>query len=429
MKNRLVSRRQALRLLGAAGAAAGGSLLFTPSGTSAQTAAPAVRKKVRLKYWTWSDTPAQKKIHEEAIEMFHKAQNFITVEPDVTSAVMEVRQKLIAAFAAGSAPDVAGVNNYYAQEHYDNGILSPVEEYFKKWGQRDDFFPRVIEIARSKPGQPVLHLPRGILAFVLYYRADWFDEAKLKPPATYDEFIEAARKLTRTPTRYGYGLRGKDYFGVQPLETEWRSAGVKIADETGKVDLDSPAAVAVTEKWVGMFTRDKSAQPPAVNDRYQELFALMEANRLAMFIYGIHAQNQFDRALGNRIQVVPPPRVKDSVMMAVPSGNMIVSSCKEKEAAWELVSFLGSGDAARIFTRDGGWLPVRKSLAAEPAYQTRFFKLAAASESLWWCPPYFHKHWAKFMDKITPYWQQTLRQEISVKDFHVRAASILRGEA
>ena len=41
-----------------------------------------------------------------------------------------------------------------------------------------------------------------------------------------------------------------------------------------------PAAIDVTEKWVGMFTKDKSAQPTAVNDGYREQYALMEKSQL-----------------------------------------------------------------------------------------------------------------------------------------------------
>ena len=34
-----------------------------------------------------------------------------------------------------------------------------------------------------------------------------------------------------------------------------------------------------------------------------------------------------------------------------------------------------------------------------------------------------------YQDKLAPYWQQALRQEITVKDFHVQGAKFLRGEA
>jgi len=89
-----------------------------------------------------------------------------------------------------------------------------------------------------------------------------------------------------------------------------------------------------------------------------------------------------------------------------------------------------SGDAARVFTARRGLLPTRQSLAAEPAIQgNRFFKVAIGESANWWMPPFAHKHWANYQDKIAPYWQQALREEISVKQFHDQAARFLRGQA
>jgi multiple sugar transport system substrate-binding protein len=412
-----------------AGVAAAGSLVARPAWLHAQ--APPIRKKVKLTFWTWADNPVHQKMSVDAVEAFNKAQNFITAEVDATANSIEIRNKIVVAYAAGSGPDVGGLQQYFVQDYYDNGMLHPIDEFFGKWEGKTDYFPYVLDAMRSKPGQPFLYVPIDIIALLLYYRADWFQEAKLKPPVTYDEFIDAARRLSKPPERYGYAFRGGDYNGIQVIEPLWGSAGVKFVDPAGKIDFDSHEAIAVTEKWVGMFTKDKSAPPTAISDRYPQNFALMEGGKGAMWIYGTQASPQLDAALGNKIQVTPLPRVEDKVhMLANPEGLMIMSSCKEKEAAWELIVYLSSGQPARVFSAERGALPVRKSVAAEPVFQqNRFFKLALASASSWWMPPFFHKHWANYRDKVTPYFQQALRQEISVRDFHVQAAKILRGEA
>lgn len=319
----------------------------------------------------------------------------------------------------------------HAQDWFDTGILYPVDEFFKKWDKAPDYIPTVVDAMRGKPGQPVLYMPIAILPYVLYYRADWFEEAKLKPPVTYDDFIAAAKALVKPPERYGYALRGVDYYAVQPIEPIWASAGVKFIDADGKVDFDSPAAVAVTEKWVGMFTKDKSAQPTAVNDRYPQLFALMEQGKGAQWIYGAHASPQLMTALGDRIQGVPTPKAgQKSCMLANPEGNFITTACKEKEAAFEFLVFLSEGDANRSLGPERGLMPVRTSLNADPIVQNnRFFRIASAEAANWWRPPYEQANWTNYQDKIAPFWQQALRQEISVRDFHVQAAKYMRGEA
>jgi len=425
-----VSRRKALKALGAAGiAAAGGSLLGATSSAVAQ--APAVRKKVKLTYWNWADNPVHQSISIDSVAMFNKSQNFIEVEVDATMAVMESRKKLVTSFAAGAAPDVAMMVQYWAQDYYDNGILHPIEEYFNKWDARSDFLPNVIEQVRSKPGQPILYLPQTSIPYFLFYRADWLAEAKLKPPQTYDEFIAAAKAISKPPDRYGLAMRGQTYSAIQVILPIWASAGVKFVDEKGNVDFDSPAAIGVTEKWVGLLTKDNAAQPTAVSDGYREQYALMEKGKCGMWYYGPHGSPALIKALGDSIQAVNNPRVgPNHYMLANPEGPLMTTSCKEKEAAWEFMKFIASGDALLLYTAKRMVPPVRKSFFNNPAFENnRFIKMSLADSNTWYMPPYYQKNWANFQDKIPPYWQEALRQKISVRDFHVQGAKFLRGQA
>ena len=414
--------------LGLAGLAAAGALAAPRSGFGQ---APAARRRVTLSYWTWADNPVHQKMLVDAVDLFNKSQSFITVQLDAGSRTMEVRQKVVVAYAAGAAPDIAGAVQTHVQDYYENGILDPVEQFFSKWDQQDDYFPSIVELMRGKPGQPILYIPARILPYVLYYRADWFDEMGVAPPRTYDDFIEAARRLTKPGERAGYAMRGVDYYAVQPIEPIWGSAGVDFVDAKGAVDFASPAAISVTERWVGMFTKDKSAQSTAVNDGYPQLFSLMERGRAAMWIYGTHANPQLNTALGDRIQAVPTPDAGGTPrMLANPEGDFITTACKEKEAAWEFIRFMGSGKPVETLATGRGYLPVRKSLSATPTIQSnRFFKVASAQADTWWTPPFGAKNWANYQDKIAPYWQQALRQEITAKQWNEQAAKFLRGDA
>jgi multiple sugar transport system substrate-binding protein len=146
------TRRTALGLTAATGAAAATgrtSLAQTPP-------APAVRRKVKLSYWTWADNPSHQKWVIDAVDLFNRNQEFITVEADATSVTMEARKKVVVAFAAGAAPDLSGTVQTHAQDWFDTGILHPVDEFFDKWEKKSDYIPTVVDAMRSKPGQPVL---------------------------------------------------------------------------------------------------------------------------------------------------------------------------------------------------------------------------------------------------------------------------------
>jgi multiple sugar transport system substrate-binding protein len=420
-----ISRRKTLQLM----AAAGGTLAAAPQAAWSQ--APAVRRKVKLTYWNWADNPVHQKISLDSVDMFNKSQNFIEVEVDAGMAVMESRKKLVVAFAAGAAPDVIMTVQYWVQDYFDNGILHPIDDYFKKWDAAPDFFPNVMEQVRSKAGQPIMFVPQTSIPYFLFYRADWIKEAGLRPPDTYDQFIAAAKAITKAPDRYGIAMRGQTYSAIQVILPIWASAGVKFADSKGVVDFDSPAAIEVTEKWVGMFTKDKSAQPSAVNDGYREQYALMEKGRCGLWFYGPHASPALMTALGDAIQGAPNPRVgPNRYMLANPEGPMMTTTCKEKDAAWEFIKFITSGDALMLYTAGRAVPPVRKSTAQNAFFQNnRFIKMSLNEADTWWTPPYEFKNWANFQDKIPPYWQEVLREKITVKQFHEQGAKFFRGQA
>lgn len=426
-KTTALTRRQALATaLGGAALAAGGI-----GAAQAQVASPAVRKKVKLNFWNWADNPVHQKISVDSAAMFNASQGFIEVAVDANMAVMEARKKLVVSYAAGAAPDVIMTIQYWVQDYFDNGIIEPIEDSFLKWDEHKDFFPNIMEQTRSRAGQPILFVPQTSIPYFLFYRADWFKEAGLTPPDTYDQFISAAKALTKAPDRYGFAMRGQTASAIQVIFPIWASAGVKFATPDGKVDFDSPAAIEVTDKWLGMALRDKSAQPTAVNDGYRELYALMEKGRCAMWYYGPHASPALISALGDSIQGVQNPRVGEKHhMIANPEGPMMVSSCKEKEAAWEFMKFITSGDAAMLYTANRMVPPVRKTLSERPVFQNnRFIKMSLDHLDTWWTPPYDHQHWTNFQDKIPPYWQEAVRGNITAAQFNQQGAKFLRGEA
>jgi multiple sugar transport system substrate-binding protein len=393
-------------------------------------AAPAVRKKVTLNYWTYADNPNHTQRLVTSVDAYNKSQGFITVQLDANMQTMQVHEKVVVAYAAGAAPDIAGVVQTTVQEYWNNGLAAPIDDWFKDWEVRSDYPPNIIEAMHSRAGQPLIYLAGHILPYVLYYRVDMFEAAKVAPPASYDEFIAAAKAMAKWPDHAGYALRGGDYFGLQVIEPIWGSAGVDFVDAKGNVDFNGPAAVDVIDKWIGMFTRDKSAQPTAVSDRYSELFALMERSKAAMWIYGTHANPQLDAALGSRIQLAPTPMVgKRRVQMAIPGGNVMISSCKEKDAAWDFMAAFAGGDGARSIGPGRGYLPVRTSVMQEPIVTgNRFLTAAAKYADMWWHPPFESDNWLNYQDRIGPYWQQALRQELTPQQYQDVAAKLLRGE-
>jgi multiple sugar transport system substrate-binding protein len=422
-----------LKLMGAATASGmiGASVPALAAGNEPAVAAPHVRKKAKIVFWNWADNPGHMKISTDSVDMFNKSQNFIEVELDANMAVAEARKKLVVSYAAGAAPDVIMVIQYWVQDLYNNGIIHPLNHYYNAWDAREDFFQNVVEGAKAKPDGALTYIPLTNIVYSLYYRSDWYKEAGIQPPETYDQMIAAAKAISKPPERYGYALRGQPYQAIEIIHGIWRSAGVQYVDDKGNVDFDSPAAIDVAAKWIGMLTKDKSASPTAVNDGMREIYTYMQSGKTGMWLYATQASAILQEALGDNIQYALTPRVGEKhYTLANPEGPMITSSSKEKEAAWEFIKFINTGDAALLYSRDRQTPPMRKSLAQNEVFQkNRFIKQTVEWADTWWSPPYHHEHWANFQDRIAPYWQEALRETITPAQFCQQGAKLLRGEA
>src|ERR1019366_9957975 len=92
--------------------------LVAAGGVRGALAQPRVGKPVTINYWTWSDNPSHHKMLVDSVANFNSSQKFITVMLDADSTTMEVRQKVVVAYAAGAAPDVAGTVQTHVQDWF-----------------------------------------------------------------------------------------------------------------------------------------------------------------------------------------------------------------------------------------------------------------------------------------------------------------------
>jgi multiple sugar transport system substrate-binding protein len=392
--------------------------------------APVQGRAIVLTYWWWADDADMAKIFTDAIDRFHQAQNRIQIKPDQLPTNADTQKKVLASSAVGQGPDLSFGAEAWLQDMYDGDVLLPVQDYFDRWDKTADFYPSVLDGARIKPNQPILMVPNQVLVNYLYVRTDWLQEAGLKPPDTFDEMIAAAKALTKGPDRFGFGLRGGDTGALGNIGVFYQGNGIKFVDEQDDVDFDAPAAIETTEKYVAMYTKDKSAQPSAPADRFPQLFAQFQGGKLAMLPHALHSWKTQSDALGDKITAISTPRgsVKRVVNAGV-SGTIIYKGSKNPDAAWEFASFLAEPQQARDFSQRFGAAPVLQSIAGDAIYkENRFFKTALEGQPYWSQMPAWHRNWLKFRDTFVPMFQQVLKEEITPKKMHEDLAAILRAK-
>ena len=84
--------------------------------------------------------------------------------------------------------------------------LEPLDAMIGGWAGRSDISDNVWKINNGADGKQY-YLPLQYVVIYLYYRQDLFQQAGLQPPKTFDEFLAAAKALTKGDMS-GFGMRG-----------------------------------------------------------------------------------------------------------------------------------------------------------------------------------------------------------------------------
>lgn len=255
---------------------------------------------------------------------------------------------LIVQIAAGTAPDIVALQSYLAGMFYDKDLVVPLDlEVFgaKSYGDLlSRLFPGIENVLMYKG--KVYFMPVELNTFGLYYNKDLFHNAGLsKPPATWQELYDMARKVTRkdpdgTFELAGVALRGGSYFGTQWFVHMTRQNGGSWLTPDGKANFSSPEAVEAIELYRTFFERD------IVNGYETHL-----ARGQVMFMPGI-LYEMFNILNANPIHEIDaaPFPVLEGGMPSTPSyalGWFVSSTSPKQKEAWKVVKYISSPEAAK----------------------------------------------------------------------------------
>jgi multiple sugar transport system substrate-binding protein len=170
----------------------------------------------------------------------------------------EVAKRMAAALEIGSPPDVTRVNETDMSKWGSDGHLVDVTTLVDQMRARDGGINEgSIPLASIDGG--IRGVPMGIAANVAHVRADKFREAGYDSlPETWDEFIEAAKKVTKPPF-YAYGMA----LGLTPSDSLGdvlsvvAAYGGSMVDAQNRPAFESDGAVEAFKVINRMYNVDK----------------------------------------------------------------------------------------------------------------------------------------------------------------------------
>lgn len=316
----------------------------------------------------------------------------------------EEEQKLQVSMAAGTAPDISDLGSTLTLRNGAQGFLDAVPASWADWVKQN--YEPVYTDALTYNGK-LYGLPYIQGFQVLFYNLDDFTASGIaKPPATLDELMDTAKKLTKYDangkvTHSGLSLRlsGQGSGIAEKWEVFLMAGGAQILEPTGP------------GKWKAGFNNDAGYQ--ALNFYLQALYkskidSFDVKHDTDAFVGGVTSMfNRETNVIG--AMATQAPGKKYGITQAVGAqsrgtnlniGALVVpSSAKHKNAAWDFVKYLQQDKYAVQMMRDVGWIYNRKGVdytpvyAKEPHYQQALerpagFKLYVSQPATSWAEVY-----------------------------------------
>lgn len=344
-------------LSGMGAAVAGASLLNACVSGPREAAAPTREGPVTLQFWVNSEaTVAYSRAYEERT-------TDVRVETTVVGDYTDLAEKALASVAAGTAPHVSILGQRHGiTQLADGGALLDVDALLTK-AERADFYPQFIEkfTYRGK----LRALPFQSSVPVLYWNKELFATAGLdpeRPPATWDEHLDAGRKLARhsvagDTAQWGHvASSGAWYF----YALVWQNGG-EVVDGSGLPKFQEAPGIEAAQWWQDWVHKYRIMPPGTRNDATKDF----GSGRAAMMQASQVSRVALDRAGAVRYGVAFLPQRKAH---AVSIGGNALGVFKASDsrspaegAAWRFVNWLTGADTGARIVEETGYLPLRRS--------------------------------------------------------------------
>ncbi|WP_447007061.1 ABC transporter substrate-binding protein [Saccharothrix isguenensis] len=315
--------------------------------------------KATITFWDNNGGPARTPIYEELIKRFESANPDIEVEY-VGIPSSSVQQKYDTAIAGGETPDVGGVTTSYLAHLVGQEALAPVDDRITGGPLKDKLLPSLVETVRQTAPDGKLYLvPSSANMDIIWYRTDWFKDAGIEPPKTWDEFITAATKLTDTgANKYGYTIRGGAGSVFQLITEAYSYSGVESFFKDGRSTLDDPANAELVDKIADLY---KKATPEAdVNNSFTQMIAQFTGGSVAMMHHNLGSYSDVTKALGDKVAAIPLPVGPSGKRTIVPNptdGFAVFKNSEHPDAAWKFAEFLTSAESNSYWNEKVGQIP------------------------------------------------------------------------
>jgi len=320
--------------------------------------------KTTLTFWNGFTGP-DRPVVESLVQQFNDENPDIEIEMDIMP-WDSFMQKLMPSYIVGKGPDIAGLGAELLPRLVEAGVLAPIDDLFTETSvPRDVLAPFAVDAATYKG--KLYGTPMSSFALLMYYNKDHFTAAGLAPeaPNNWDEWMQAAIKLSNPPQQYGMVLPTKESPAVWPL-LMWSNGG-GILGEDGEVLIDSKETKEAVSFWADAVHKHEISPVGLIGPETDKLF---QTGKASMHIVGPWMTAGFTEA-GINYDVAPIPEGPKTRATAGGVTSMAVSKQagadpEKRKAVYRFLEFWNSEESQIKWALGAGFPPNRIDIADSP---------------------------------------------------------------
>jgi multiple sugar transport system substrate-binding protein len=340
----------------------------------------------------------------------------------------DVVSEAMRAYSTGQAPDIIAIDNPEHALFASRGAFLDLTDMIAKSSviKKENYFPGPLNSV-TWDGK-LFGVPKATNTIALYYNVDMFKAKGLdpdKPPKTWDELVDAARKLN-DPANNVYGLA----FSAKANEEgtfqflPWAQMGGGGYDH-----INTEGAIHGLEIWKTLLD-EKLASPDTLTRGQWDSTGTFNSGNAAMVISGPWELNRMSQEAKFDWRVTLMPVPKEGVEPSSAMGDFnwaIFSTSKHPAEAFKALEYFASQDD-KMF-KNYGQLPARSDIALPPTGDAK--KDAALKvflEQLKYAKPRGpHPEWPKISKAIQDAIQSALAGQATPKEALDQAAETIKG--
>lgn len=214
---------------------------------------------IEITLWHMEQPPHRVERVQELIDEFNAANPDIVVKQEPQS-WGEIYAKAPAAIAAGNAPELLFAIPDFTPILKDLGKVQPVDDFVAEMNKQHNFYDAAI--APYNYDGAIWAVPLYNMAHSLWYRKSVFEKAGVAPPTTWDEWLEAVKKLT-TEQQYGIGLPANRqlYTDQTVYDVMINAGGDEIYNSDGTLRFNNPETVAAFDFYKQLYQYSPADSP------------------------------------------------------------------------------------------------------------------------------------------------------------------------